>query len=176
MQPTGRSFFTTSKNLSQFYTTVTRMWKRPFIKMNILFWISKRKKRFGNTRKLAKVLITSYYNGGHFAGRLFKMKSVLSRLRFLRNNAMPGGNVWHDDVKNIIKRPGARFSKSKNNCKVSCLETPSFWRYKENYVTRNTPEKFRDFRETGPRIDSQEILHFFCAILMWYYTTGYQSS
>ena len=41
-------------------------------------------------------------------------------------------------------------NKSKNNCKVSCLETPSFWRYKENYVTRNAPEKFRDFRETGP--------------------------
>ena len=41
--------------------------------------------------------------------------------------------------------------KIKNKCKVSCLETPSFWRYKENYVTRNTPEKFRDFRETGPR-------------------------
>ena len=41
-------------------------------------------------------------------------------------------------------------NKNENNCKVSCLETPSFWRYKENYVTRNTPEKFRDFRETGP--------------------------
>ena len=41
-------------------------------------------------------------------------------------------------------------NKNKNNCKVSCLETPSFWRYKENYVTRNKPEKFRDFRETGP--------------------------
>ena len=41
-------------------------------------------------------------------------------------------------------------NKSKNKCKVSCLETPSFWRYKENYVTRNTPEKFRGFRETGP--------------------------
>jgi len=39
---------------------------------------------------------------------------------------------------------------SKNNCKVSCLETSSFRRYKENYVPRNTPEKFRDFRETGP--------------------------
>ena len=36
-----------------------------------------------------------------------------------------------------------------NNCKVSCLETPLFWKYKENYVTRKTPEKFRDFRETG---------------------------
>ena len=32
---------------------------------------------------------------------------------------------------------------NKNNCKVSCLETPSFWRYKENYVTRNIPGKFR---------------------------------
>ena len=42
-------------------------------------------------------------------------------------------------------------NKNKSNCKVSCLETPSFLRYKENYVTRNTPEKFRDFRETGPR-------------------------
>ena len=29
--------------------------------------------------------------------------------------------------------------------KVSCLETPSFWRYKENHVTRNAPERFRDF-------------------------------
>ena len=42
-------------------------------------------------------------------------------------------------------------NKNKSNCEVSCLETPSFWRYKENYVTRNGPEKFRDFRETGPR-------------------------
>ena len=24
--------------------------------------------------------------------------------------------------------------------------------FKQNYVTRNTPEKFRDFRETGPRL------------------------
>ena len=40
-------------------------------------------------------------------------------------------------------------NKNKSNCEVSCLETPSFWRYKENYVTRNGPEKFRDFRETG---------------------------
>ena len=47
-------------------------------------------------------------------------------------------------------------NKNKNNCKVSCLETPSFWRYKENYVTRNTPEKFRDFRETGPRTWDEE--------------------
>ena len=46
---------------------------------------------------------------------------------------------------------GCKGNKSKDNCKVSCLETPSFWRYKENYVTRNTPEKFRHFRETGPR-------------------------
>ena len=44
-------------------------------------------------------------------------------------------------------------NKNKNNCEVSCLKTPSFWRYKENYVTRNTPEKSRDFRETGPRSD-----------------------
>ena len=26
---------------------------------------------------------------------------------------------------------------------------PLFWRYKENYVNWKTPEKFRDFRETG---------------------------
>ena len=50
-------------------------------------------KRFANTRRLAKVRLTSYFNGGQFAGRLFKMKSVLSRFRFLRNNALPGGNV-----------------------------------------------------------------------------------
>ena len=43
-----------------------------------------------------------------------------------------------------------KWNKKKKNCKVSCLETSSFWRYKEYYVSRNTPEKFRDFRETGP--------------------------
>ena len=41
-------------------------------------------------------------------------------------------------------------NKNLNNFKVPCLKTPSFWRYKENYATRNAPEKFRDFRETGP--------------------------
>ena len=41
-------------------------------------------------------------------------------------------------------------NKNLNNCKVSCLETPLFWRYKENYVTWKAPEKFWDFRETGP--------------------------
>ena len=39
-----------------------------------------------------------------------------------------------------------------NDCKVSFLETPLFWRYKENYVTRKaSEEKLRDFRETGSR-------------------------
>ena len=46
-------------------------------------------------------------------------------------------------------------NKNENNCKVSCLETPSFCRYKENYVTRNEPEKFRDFWESGPCPSSQ---------------------
>ena len=40
---------------------------------------------------------------------------------------------------------------NKNNCKVSCLEKPSFWRYKEKHVTRNGPGRFRDFRETSLR-------------------------
>ena len=40
-------------------------------------------------------------------------------------------------------------NKNKNNCKVSCLETPSFWRYKENCVTRNTPEKPLTLLKTG---------------------------
>ena len=69
-------------------------------------------------------------------------------------------------------------NKNKNNCKVSCLETPSFWRYKENYVTRNTPEKFRDFRATGPCSGSVAVEfasvvqhltspRFICCILKW---------
>ena len=41
-------------------------------------------------------------------------------------------------------------NKNQNSRKVSWLETPSFWRYKDNYVTRSTPEKFRGFRKTGP--------------------------
>jgi len=50
-------------------------------------------------------------------------------------------------------------NKNKNNCKVSCLKMHSFWRYKENYVTRKTPKKFRDFRETGPRSSLQAKMH-----------------
>ena len=42
-------------------------------------------------------------------------------------------------------------NKNENNFKISCLETPLFLRYKENYVTRNAPGKFRDFRETSSR-------------------------
>ena len=44
-------------------------------------------------------------------------------------------------------------NKNKNNYKVSCFETPLFHRYKENYVTQNAPEKFRDFRETSSRTE-----------------------
>ena len=40
--------------------------------------------------------------------------------------------------------------KIKISAKFRCIETPLLWRYKGNYVTRNAPEKFRDFRETGP--------------------------
>ena len=41
-------------------------------------------------------------------------------------------------------------NKNENNCKVSCLEKTSFWRYKMNYyVTRNAPEKFREFSRNG---------------------------
>ena len=42
-------------------------------------------------------------------------------------------------------------NKNYYNYKVSRLQTPSFWRYKENYVTRNSPEKFREFWATGAR-------------------------
>ena len=41
-------------------------------------------------------------------------------------------------------------TKNWNNCRVSCHETPLFWKHRENHVTRNAPVKFRDFRETGP--------------------------
>ena len=40
-------------------------------------------------------------------------------------------------------------NKNYYNYKVLCLQTSSFWRYKENYVTRNAPEKFREFWATG---------------------------
>ena len=49
---------------------------------------------------------------------------------------------------------------NKNNCKVSCLEKPSFWRYKENHVTRNGPGRFRDFRETSLRLSMDRFINF----------------
>jgi len=68
--------------------------------------------------------------------------------------------------KAICKTPTRLFCKAdpfifckenNNNWKVSCLKTPSFWRYKDNYVTRNAPEKFWNFREKGPWIRSGSI-------------------
>ena len=38
--------------------------------------------------ELANTRITSYFNGEHFAGCLFKMKAVISRFRLLRKNAL----------------------------------------------------------------------------------------
>ena len=53
--------------------------------------------------------------------------------------------------------PGARFRKVPKSQSQNCdplwnegFETPSFWRYKENYVSRNAPEKLEGFGETGP--------------------------
>ena len=44
-------------------------------------------------------------------------------------------------------------NKNKNNCKVSCLETPLFWRYKKNnnyYVTWNAPKKVLGLSRNRP--------------------------
>ena len=41
-------------------------------------------------------------------------------------------------------------NKNLNNCKVSCFETPLFWRYKECYVTRNHPITFGTFGKLAP--------------------------
>ena len=49
--------------------------------------------------------------------------------------------------------------------KVSCLEKPSFKRYKENYATRDAPEKFWDLGETGPFPLDSNLLHFLFELL-----------
>ena len=53
------------------------------------------------------------------------------------------------------------------NSKVLCLETPSFCRCKENYVTRNAPEKFRDFRGTGLRSKANLVTWLYWAQLLF---------
>ena len=62
----------------------------------------------------------------------------------------PFVKLWPAYSVNLVFSYVVKGIKNKNNCKVSCLETPSFWRYKENSVTRNAPEKFRNFREQAP--------------------------
>ena len=64
-------------------------------------------------------------------------------------------------------------NKNKDNSKVSCLETPSFLRYKENYVNRNTSEKFRDFRETGPWKQEKRVL---MGVLNYQLTTNFSAN
>ena len=44
----------------------------------------------------------------------------------------------------------ANKNKNKNNCKVSCLETRLSRRYKENYVTQNSPKKVSGLSRNGP--------------------------
>ena len=96
----------------------------------------------------------------------------------------------------LFSRPGARFSnvpkafraiektptrffceaglsicckghKNLNDCKVLFLETPLFWRHKENYVTRKAFEKPRDFRETGSCSDTCHAGIFSCKNVSW---------
>ena len=92
-------------------------------------------------------------------------------------------------LKAIRKTPTCLFCKArlficnsckgnKNNCKVSCLETPLFWRYKENYVIRKAPEKFRDFRETGSWfwvIRFREERNLTSNVSTTFYATGYST-
>ena len=62
--------------------------------------------------------------------------------------------------------------KNKNKCKVLCLKTPSFWRYKENYVTGKT------FERQAPGLVAQLVEHWweFFFVLVWaHFPYSYQS-
>ena len=43
-------------------------------------------------------------------------------------------------------------NKNKNNCKVSCLETPSFWRYKEDYGPPKNVRKVSGLSRNRPLV------------------------
>ena len=96
------------------------------------------------------------------SGRRFHYTMLVVELMDTNQNKSALGPVSRKSRKAICKTPTWLFrkaglficckgDKNKNKCEVSCLETSSLRLYKENYVTQNTPEKFRDFRETGPR-------------------------
>ena len=115
-----------------------------------------------------------------------RLASLSQNSKWERNQSWKYYNCCHE-------RPGARFSKvpkafrvrkairktwvclfckaglficckgNKNNCKVLCLDKSSFWRYINNYVTRNVPNKFHDFRETGPWPKSAIHIFYLCS-------------
>ena len=55
--------------------------------------------------------------------------------------------LWKADLLTCFKG-----NKKKNGCEVWRLKSSPFFRYKGNCVTRKWPVKFRDFRETDPRL------------------------
>ena len=52
-----------------------------------------------------------------------------------------------------------QYKKNLEDCQVWWLRTSALRRYKGNCGTRNRPEKFRDFWETGPWSESSEAFH-----------------
>ena len=93
----------------------------------------------------------------------YQRKTSQSRALFLKSpENFSGRKSYHWSTTCLFCKAvlfiSCKGNKNKNNWKVSCLKTPSFWRYRENYVTQNTPEKFWDFWETGPREENQQSL------------------
>ena len=113
--------------------------------------------------------------------------SITKRPLTIRINSWPGARFSKVPKtlrarKEIRKSPTGLFcepglfisskgNKNYYNCKVSCLQTPSFWRLKDNYVTRNAPEKFRDFWEAGPRNAS----HKGSSVSTWLFSSSGQT-
>ena len=91
------------------------------------------------------------------SGRRFHYTMLVVELMDTNQNKSALGPVSRKSRKAICKTPTWLFrkaslficckgNKNKNKCEVSCLETSSLRLYKENYVTRNAPEKFSEPR------------------------------
>ena len=106
-------------------------------------------------------IVWMYLRGkGEYHGELYGSwpKSISKKLKVVKKPFVNPRPVYSTK---LVFSYVVKGIKIKITAKFCASSRPSAWRYKENYVTWNAPEKFRDFRETG---HSPELLEAWLAL------------
>ena len=117
-------------------------------------WLS----RWGGKRPWHRRVRPSFWLVDYERKRPNKSNLWITQIEMVENVSTPtkiskityiNQSKWRSDPPMPGPFPAHLESQGKSPWGRGCLETPSFWRCKENYVNRNAPGKFQDFREVG---------------------------